>query len=373
MKIAVLTLPLHTNYGGILQAYALNKVLTDKGNEVYHIDIPKNYDAPFSKMAVTYAKRFVKKFVLRKPGERIFYEIQERTEYPVLSQYTRGFVSEHISKRLVLVSIDDFPQDQFDAVVVGSDQIWRPKYFSNIQDAYFRFVKRPEVKRISYAPSFGAEEWEYSESQTAECSALAKKFTAISVRENSGAELCKKHLGVDATHVLDPTMLLSKEVYTDIVKDFTPSDGDLLTYILDESAEKTQGVEFISKQKGLTPFSVGHKHLSEDHSAYERIVPPVERWLRGYVDTKFIVTDSFHACAFSIIFNKPFIVYANKKRGVARFKSLLSIFGLEDRIVYSSSEITEQLVNAPIDWERVNGVLEQWKKKSNEFIDNAIK
>ena len=86
-----------------------------------------------------------------------------------------------------------------------------------------------------------------------------------------------------------------------------------------------------------------------------------------------MITDSFHACVFSIIFNKPFIVYGNKERGLARFNSLLSIFKLEERIVSTEKEALKAL-STPVDWNKVNLIHEQWKEKSISFLkDNLCK
>ena len=137
---------------------------------------------------------------------------------------------------------------------------------------------------------------------------------------------------MNASHVLDPTMLLDVQDYVDLVKraDIPKSKGTLLCYILDETESTTDLISRLASETGLVPFR-GNSRV-EDWSAplAERIQPPVEQWLRGFMDAELVVTDSFHACVFSILFHKPFVVVGNKERGLARVKSLLKMFGLEN-------------------------------------------
>lgn len=214
MKIAILTLPLHTNYGGILQAYALQTVLERMGHEVWVIDSPRFLHLPFYKLPFSYIKRFLRKYVLGK-RIRIFYEQYHNRTYPIIIQNLQPFIDKHIH-RLEVTDLSSLNKYNFEAIVVGSDQIWRPQYYPQIENAYLKFAKRWNVKRISYAASYGAEEWEYTPKQTVHCMELIKQFDAVSVREESGMILCSKYLGVKAQHVLDPTMLLDLKDYIDL-------------------------------------------------------------------------------------------------------------------------------------------------------------
>ena len=149
---------------------------------------------------------------------------------------------------------------------------------------------------------------------------------------------------------------------------FRRGGGTLLNYILDDTPEKTALTNRIAKERGLVPFRVNSK--VEDHLAplAERIQPPVAQWLRGFYDAEFVVTDSFHACVFSILFNKPFLVVGNPDRGMPRFNSLLGAFGLEDRLI---TDPHAYKVCKDVDWMNVMAVLAE-KKNSTMFflIDN---
>jgi len=369
MKIGILTLPLYNNYGGILQAFALQMVLECIGHDVYVIDVTNKYSRV--EMFLRIVKRLIKKYFLGKINTVIFYERERRKENEITSQHTSQFINSYIHKRIYR-KYSDIRESDFDAIVVGSDQVWRPEYFvGSITHAFLDFTKGwKNVKRISYAASFGTDEWSYSKRQEKKCGQLIKNFDAVSVRELIGADLCKDHWGIHAISVLDPTLLLSKEIYEQIVLDAkTPkSPGNLLCYVLDENEDKQKIIKDISEQHNLVPFRVNSRY--EDHSAplSERIQPPVESWLRGFMDAKFVITDSFHACVFSILFNKPFVVIGNIGRGMARFNTLITIFDLQQSRV--SSDVIIQMDN---NWEVTNQKLDFLRTHSIDFIESNLK
>ena len=369
MRIGVLALQLRYNFGGILQAYALQKTLKKLGYDAVHIDQYRYVSiGPWYKRYPIYLKRTIRKFLF---GENLIVraDVAINNATNTISTHTEQFINKHIN-RIFTKDFSNITKENFDAFIVGSDQVWRPQYFfSKIENAYLDFAKEWDVKRIAYAASFGTDEWEYNEEQTINCTSLLKKFDAVSVRESYATVLCKEKLRAKALHVLDPTMLLEKEDYIKLFKErnTTQSEGNLFCYILDESIEKDTIISRISKEKGLTPFYVNSKYNNAEAPLEERIQQPVEKWLRAFYDAEFVITDSFHACVFSIIFNKQFIVYGNKERGMARFESLLTLFELEDRLVSSPGEVNKVL-QATIDWDRVNSIRKQKKEESLSFL-----
>ena len=184
---------------------------------------------------------------------------------------------------------------------------------------FLNFCEKEEnLKRIAYAASFGVGDWEYSPKQTRECSKLAKKYDAISVREQSGVKLCKEYLGVDATWVLDPTLLLTKEDYLPICKEIPVcNEKYLAVYVLDENDEVTATYEKEAAAHGLV--------IKKFH-ADSKSTLTVPEWLAMFRDASYVVTDSFHGTVFSIIFGKEFKSIYNKGRGTARFESLMNLY-----------------------------------------------
>ena len=374
MRIGIITLPLEENYGGIMQAYALQKVLKDMGHDVAFIERSRFLHWSFFKKARVYTKRFFKKMFVDKDIV-IKSDKQHNEEALILRTNIYPFLLKYMNRIEVNRKYSNIKKENFDAFIVGSDQVWRPRYFGKpvITTAFLSFTKGCNVKRLSYAASFGTEEWLYNSRQTKQCGELLKKFDAVSVRESSAIKLCKKHFGVNAQHVLDPTMLLTPADYIKLFEDAgTPaSNGTLMRYILDSNPDKEQTVSHVAQALNLKPFATNAMHDHHNIPLKERIQPPIENWLRAFHDAKFVITDSFHACVFSIIFQKPFIVYGNKSRGMTRFHSLLKIFDLENRLITDSSEI-EKAINEPIDWERVNAIKQEWQEKSMNFLKSNL-
>ena len=384
MKIGILTQPLHVNYGGLLQNFALQQVLKKEGYEVDTIDW--HFKRPFYRYYLGWCKWCLFK-IANKKVEKPRYQLSD-SESLIISGNTKRFIDRYLSIcPMVVHEKADFTnipvQFNYDAYIVGSDQVWRPSYNSTALAAMFLdFCEGLDVKRIAYAASFGSSNWDFSPGMTKKCAKLAKKFNLITVREESGVNLCREFLGVDANHVLDPTMLLSKEEYVRLVEaESAPkSNGELFHYILDPSNEKKIFIEKVARSQGLKAFTIMPKCQAENRTRTDVknhiedcVFPSVTSWLRGFLDAKMVIVDSFHGAAFSIIFNKPFWVLANTKRGNARFESLLGMFGLEDRMI-TTEILSEDFFdcNKMINWEKVNEIRDLQAKKSMNCLKGAL-
>ena len=177
---------------------------------------------------------------------------------------------------------------------------------------------------------------------------------------------------MNALHVLDPTMLLDVNDYIDLFKQkqTSKSDGTLLNYVLDENDEIRKLIQKVASEKKLIPFAVNNPYEGDDTKPLnQRIKPSVEAWLRGFYDADFVITDSFHACVFSIIFKKQFIVIGNKERGMARFESFLKMFGLEERLVDEKVDVNNL---HPIDYDKVYKLYGKLKEKSLHFLSENL-
>lgn len=369
MKVAILTLRLHVNYGGILQAYALMTVLKRLGHEPWLIfNQPFKYRRWYSRCALFTANAF-RKFVLGEKSLEVFRERRIQREFETVYTNTLRFVDEHMQPRTGIVcSHREWKRLQkeyaFDAYVVGSDQVWRPLYANPIERYFLSFLdKKDEVKRIAYAASFGVDSRTFTPRQTARCRRLLQRFDAVSVREKSGVELCRTCLGRDALHVLDPTMLLSRDDYAALLKDGEKKLG-IMEYVLDKSAWKDALVKDVEEALGTPVFSINISC---------HIVPPVEDWLRGFASAQFVVTDSFHASVFAILFHVPFLVCVNRERGAARMMSLLEMFGLEDRLVDETCDTSLLKQLRPIDWSAVDRRLNALRDYSLSFLRAGLK
>ena len=399
MKVGILTQPLTNNYGGLLQAYALQTTLERMGHEVVILNRPMPFvpdvaNDAFVPTVIRMMKNCVK-FLMHKPLIKVYHELLPH-QHIVANRLTEIFIVTYHHKSPDFSTTESLAaycrKQGFDAYVVGSDQCWRPLYSPCLPNYYLDFAKDWDVKRISYAASFGVDHWEYSDDETRLCASLAQKFDAVSVREESGIALCKEYLGVDAVHVLDPTMLLDADDYNTLVQDFNPNifniapehrvkttldvkDKKLFCYVLNMNAQKQAFIQTVSKAKGLTPIECMPKDFRAQE-VFEKCpddctFPPVELWLQSFLDSEMVIADSFHGTVFSIIYNKPFWVLANPDRGMARFHSLLRMFGLEERLVTPDKLVTLDF-DAPIDWSSVNARREELKQKSLAFLKGNL-
>lgn len=377
MKIAIITLPLHTNYGGIVQAYALRKVLQELGHEVHVIDklekmpLPLWYKAPF-----VYSLRALKKVFSPSAKVEVFRELNFRKELPVMATYTQKFVDECVAPRMVR-KFADIREGEYDAFIVGSDQVWRPRYFGKVEDAFLKFTSGWDVKRVSYAASFGTDQLEYEYELLQQCTDLLKEFDAVSVREDVAVGMCEEWFSrEDAVQVADPVLLLTAEHYAGLAQqaDEHSCKGNVATYILDPSKEKQCVVDFAAKITGkeVQPLYVDVRDRSL--SLKDRVVPPVQQWIAGFYDADFVVTDSFHGCVLSILLHKPFIAVGNSLRGMARLQSLLNMFGLDGRLVQGidPEDDGEYWLEEP-DWDAVDAILATKREEAVAFLVNALK
>lgn len=370
MKIGILTLPLHTNYGGILQAYALQTVLERMGHEVKVIDVDRTARLKWYKAPFTISKRILNK--MNGCDVPVLMERELNRRKMEAEQYTKMFVSTHI-KELHVKSLDDLKEADFDAIVVGSDQIWRPKYINKfvkkgaVEQVFLSFAHEWKVKKVAYAASFGTEKWEFSKAETQRCKPYAKLFDAVSVREVTAVGLCAQHLQISAQHVLDPTMLLRSEDYINLLSETEKNETHkLVTYVLDRTDDKEACITFISKRLNAVPHELNLAGLLSNGASVQL---PVENWLAGIMNAECVITDSFHACVFSILFNKPFVVLVNKERGASRFHSLLAMFKQEHRIVdgtLSEQDLPNVLSNPDCDLTRA-------RAHSVSFLKEALK
>lgn len=354
MKIAILTQPLRYNYGGIIQNYALQTLLKRGGHEVYTID--RHNDK--SPVALFFYRLwlFVKVRMLRRRAP--ITPSESRREFLHKTQHLQAFIGKHISTTEYISHqkhLATLLREPWDCFVVGSDQVWLKKFKAT---TFFDWVPASHpARRCAYAASIGASRWRFSPALTAQCRALAEQFHLLSVREKSAVALCREHLGVTPHHVLDPTMLLTAEDYNTLLTSTPPAQEGriLMTYILDKSPETERIIAQIARERGLTVV---------DYALQTgEVVPPIERWLSGFRDADYVVTDSFHGTVFSILYHKPFTTLLNARRGSDRFTSLLGLLRLEERLLIAGEGVAT-LPTEEIDFARVEARLEEQRAAS---------
>lgn len=387
-KIAILTQPLHSNYGGILQCYALQTVLERMGCEVTVLNrrrVPQKLTfLLFVLRCVSMLKCVFRRHVLgrkewyvQKPWAESYVPYRAQEGLWGNPRFLQAFVREHIHQTKPLFSSLELGQaaeeGKYDFFVVGSDQVWREQYAPEITDYFLGFLPESDHRpKVVYAASFGLERVAISDEKLERCRQLSQKFTSVSVREQSAVRLAKEVLAVDARWVLDPTLLLSAVDYQFASRSTGKNWAGVATYILDGNETKSQVVCDVSTSLSLPVKAMSLSPQAEDGQQDDML--PVEEWLRAFAQADFVITDSFHGCVFSIIHRKPFIAIANGERGIDRFTSLLGYLGLQDRLVFSMEDYRQKrsALLAPIDFAPVAEKLAKAQDSSLAFLKEAL-
>lgn len=349
MKIAILNLPFDNNYGGNLQRFALMKVLEQMGHHAVHINLLEKYRLKWYVKPYSYTKRFVQKYIQRK-NVRVFLEQYMNKQSREKSKDAKVFYEKYIKHTKSITRKEQLFKivgNNYDAVIVGSDQVWRESMTKQIGiDSYFlSFVESDCVKKIAYAVSMGSESESFSPQNIPTLGKLYSRFNAVSVREEYALDVLKGYgwTSPQASWVLDPTMLLDASDYQKLIDAkglVEQAEKQVFCYILDKPADFDDRIELICKQWES-------QYLFQ--SLTENIT--IEEWLFRIKNAKLVVTDSYHGCVFSILFGRPFIFLGNKRRGNARVESLLTLLNLSPECTtnYNVDEINKRILELKSD------------------------
>lgn len=267
---------------------------------------------------------------------------------------------------------------KYDAVIVGSDQLWRP---SNIAGGFFTLEFVPQgVKKIAYSTSFGVARLHRSIQNHAK--SFLKSFDWISVRENSGKVIVKEMIDRDIPVVCDPTMLLSIDEWNKYVSPDPFIKGDYIAcYIMGDSKEQRDFVKRLRKETGYKVVGLlhGSTYVAGDDEWVDEApynVGPFE-FINLLKHAKYVCTDSFHCSVFSILNNTPFFVFRRDSDNAEtsandRIYTLLSWAGLDDRLLNGNENI-DKVLSIPLDYDKVNERVSEKRKDSMVFLTNAIK
>lgn len=370
MKIGILTQPIRSNYGGILQNWALQQVLITLGHKPFTF---RRYDCT----KIYKIWRDLKSILSYIVKHLIFHRNRKYNKLPwdkAPYVHTEHFIQKNIKKITYygILRETDLLQKHIKLIIVGSDQVWRPLYNKGILSTMYCEFLPPDsdIKPITYAASFGVDTWEYSEEEGEMAKREIQKFKAISVREQSGADICLSKFNREAIKVLDPTLLIDVSIYSAITYPnvYTSLPKQYIgVYILDITTEKRAFVEKVSKALGFEAIYFGNTLVDGKN------LMPIERWLATIKNCSFMITDSFHGTVFSILFQKEFLSIVNPERGADRIFSLLETFNLTKQIVdLNRNTDVESLLPNPICWSDINTILQAERQKSLEFLKNNI-
>ncbi len=367
MKVDVITLHNVKNYGSALQTYATQKILRNLGCEVEVINYSRKdlLDENLLDTRINTSNIFSKNFFTRLIG-RLFLGSSIKKQNKIFNT----FLEENINLTKRYKSYEELLEDipQADVYCTGSDQVWNSSWNKGIEKAFFlEFVPKGK-KRVSYAASFGKDKLDDDEIEITK--EMLSKYSHISVREKSAKKIIED-LGItNVEHVLDPTLLLKKNDWEEIRTDIRHKGKYILVYQLNtKNPEFDNYVKRLSKVKKLPIIRVSNVVYQIFKYGKFDYCPTVNEFVSYFFNADYIVTDSFHATAFAINFNKKFLSIFPKKFST-RLQSILELTGLEDRRVTDFDDFS--IIDKDIDYDKINAIIDKEREKSLKYLNNAI-
>ena len=329
------------NYGANLIAYSLSEAVKKVGYNPYIIDFDpfKEFD-PLERYRTIEFLNFRKKYLNMTPRFR------NKDELNILTDY-------------------------LDMYITGSDQVWRKQITgANIETYFLDFAKGKN--KISYAASFGTNDFEGNEEETEDCKVLLKSFYNISVREEEGQKILSNRFDQESTLVLDPTLLLKKEEYEKLITETYDEKIDVAVYFVmdhentilnDKNFARLFPKKKIVNIKGNTE-TLGTTTIFKYNS--------ISKWLDGIRKCEYLVTDSYHGVIFGTIFHKKIICIGKKSKALSRFKTLFNnLKGNLESIIFSSLNSVKSTETA-INYEEIDANIEKLRESSFAFLQNSL-
>lgn len=340
----IITFHWATNYGAVLQSYALQTYLMEQGKDVHIIDyVPKGFEK-------TLPRALIGKSISQIRTQWREYQ-KERKMRVFRQKYLR------LTKRFVTLAELRAHAWSTGMYICGSDQIWNPYFTMHGENGvttsyYLDFL--PEGQKVAYAASFGVTSLNNDMERVID--PLLRQFDRISVRESTGVSILEK-IGVQAELVCDPVFLIQRTQYEKLMNERTES-GKVFKYILHKNQDAANQIATYIQDRLRV-------------ECYEQMeTMTIHEWLSGLRSARFVVTNSFHAVAFAIIFHVPFVAVLIKGSGMNdRLLTLLSAVGMESRIIYDMDEAKiNTIMQEQIDWNKVDESVRSMRKRSQAFL-----
>lgn len=361
MKIGILTFHCVPNYGAVLQTYGLQEYLKSLGHDVYVVDYrPEYLLRPYkifkwkwdSSLSVIQNLLFLLRTVYVMPVRLKRKKLFER------------FVCAHLNA--VPVDLSEMHSD-FDAFILGSDQIWNPQITSGLDKVYFGHFPAAEGKKvIAYAASAG--NCNYLLPYTSELHALISGLRAIGVREKLLADYLQQFVKTTIHITVDPVLLAGRSVYSPLTAKNSKRNPFLLSFQLGYNEQQSQISKNIARQKGLDLVEL----VSATESIKQRellTTESPESFLSLFQEAEYVVTSSFHGTIFAILFEKDFNTISFDEKHSERMCDLLNSLDLCNRLVMNGQQI---IVTTSIDYGHINERLSDLRASSQTFLRDAL-
>ena len=364
-KIGITTFHRAHNYGAVLQAYALKKALEKENNQVEFIDyISDDMEKMYKVIKISKKNMYtrVKSFIAA-----IAYFGKNKSRYNNFNK----FIDKNFKMTHKYSSIEELKKDPptEDIYITGSDQVWNPEITGGLSDIYTLNFGSDRINRVSYAASIGNNSLGKEDYQ-----GKLSKLNYISVREETAKNLLQPIINKPIKVVVDPTLLIDSKEWEE---EFDLKDNEkepyILTYHVAEYPEYVKIINELSRKTGLKVITF-EKRKKKNYNNILRCAyaDGPEEFVRLIKNAKYVVTTSFHATVFSVIFHKKLFVVPHNSTG-SRMIDLLNKLGLQDRIYYSLEEFKNCDYDREINYKKVEEKLSKEREESLIFLKNALK
>lgn len=373
MKASVITLHTVDNYGSVMQTYATQKVLNKLGFDVEFVDYWRKDNLPeyrAEKILETSStlqglkplwgmNQFTKKM-----AAGLLADVLKRRKSPMWRFLEKNVNLTH--KRYTTFSELQYNPPEADVYITGSDQVWNSIWNQGIDRSYFLDFAPAGKPRIAFSASIGREQLDTEE--IPETKRLLEKYSAISVREQSAVELLAS-MDIKSTLVLDPTLMLEAEEWRKLATKQKREKPYILIYQLNPNPQMDQYAEQLAQKKNWEIIRIGFGRSDRRKGGKCVMLPSVEEFLGLFCDAACVLTDSFHATAFSLDLGTDFISVLPGRFGT-RIESILKLTGTENRLLtrYDNFEIVDKV----IDKKCVKEMLEKKRTEDIQWLMQAL-
>lgn len=337
-KVNLLTIHYGKCYGAIMQTYATCKMLEQAGHTVHVINLINPAQKQNWKN-ISYWKDCVRELQFWLFKKKYFSELTNKA-------YT----------------INDIVLPEADITIVGSDQVWNRDITGCFGLSFYLDFANTQ-RKIALSSSFGKEKWDEDKEYTEKVKLLLSRFDAISVRESTGVKILKEVMGIDSINLSDPTIGYGK--FEDLILNDKPLK-QIFPFLLLDNENAIQKADHIAKVLGIPLFK--HTLMSS------RILNGPRQWITRIMNSEYVITDSFHGLALSLLFNKQFFIFCASEKKFTRLRSLLKLLSLENRYIESIEDFDQRKdeLLTPIDYHHVNVILKAERERYNSFVNEVI-
>lgn len=372
LKASVITLHTVDNYGSVMQTYATQQVFKYLGYDVEFVDYWRKDNLPQYR-----AEKLLESSTLQKlkPIWGMCGFTQKITVFLLkkVLEHKKSPMWEFLEKHVQITpkrysSFEELMENPpvADIYITGSDQVWNSIWNQGIDRAYFLDFAPKDKPRIAFSASIGRERLD--EDEIPETRELLEKYKAISVREQSAVYVLDS-MGIESTLILDPTLMLDADAWRELAAPMKQAKPYLLIYQLNPNCQMDEYAERIAKRKGWAVVRIGFGQSDRKKVGTCVMLPSVEEFLGLFCNAACVLTDSFHATAFSLNLGTDFISILPRRFGT-RIESITRLTGTKDRVLLSYDDL--EIVDKSIDKETVQHILEEERKKGFDFLRKAI-